>query len=168
MNPVIEMLKHAMQAERDGFYHYRNASEHSDDPKAKDVFDKLAHDELVHHKMLEEALAAVEKGRSPSDMMARAEGPSVDLSGPSPIFSEDFKKRIKDKHFALSALSTGMTLEQNGIAFYGDMEKKAQDPELKKMLAYLVQWEQSHLDALSTQVKLFQEANWADAHFSPF
>jgi len=168
MNPVIEMLKHAMQAERDGFYHYHAASEQMDDPKAKEVFEKLAQDELTHHKMLEETLAGVEKGQFPAKAMARVQGPSPDLGGPSPIFGEDFKRRIKDKHFALSALSIGMTLEQNSISFYGDMEKKAQDPALKKLMAYLVKWEQSHLEALSAQAQLFRESGWADAQFSPF
>ena len=89
-------------------------------------------------------------------------------SGPSPIFSEDFKGRLKGRHFELSALSIGMTLEQNSITFYRDMEKKAGDPELKKLAAYLVKWEQSHLDALSIQSNIFQEENWQEAHFAPF
>jgi rubrerythrin len=168
MNPVIDMLKHAMQAERDGFHHYRAAAEHTDDPKAKEVFEKLAQDELAHHKLLEETLASVEKGASPPPFSDADRGTWGSLSGPSPIFSEDFKARIKNKHAEMSALSIGMVLEQNGIAFYSGMEKKAEDPELKKMMAFLVKWEKSHLEALSAQAKFFHESYMQDAHFAPF
>jgi len=168
MNPIIAMLKHALQAERDGYYHYRTASDHTDDPKAKEVFDKLAQDELAHHKMLEETLASVEKG-GPMPAFSEADrGTWGKLNGPSPIFSGDFLRRIKDPHFAMSALSIGMALEQNGINFYGEMERMADHPALKKMCRFLVQWEQSHLEALSAQLKLFQETTWADARFAPF
>ena len=168
MNPILDMLKHAMQAERDGFYHYHTASERTVDAKAKEIFQKLALDELTHHKLLEEMLSALEKGERPTDVLDSARAAFVPLTGPSPIFSEEFKTRIREKHFEMSALSIGMILEQNGIAYYSDMEKKADLPELKKLLHFLVQWEESHLEALSAQAKFFQESYWQGAHFSPF
>jgi rubrerythrin len=168
MNPIIDMLKHALQAERDGFYHYSNAAHRTGDPKAKEIFDNLAQDELAHHKMLEATLASVEKGGAVPAFSDADRGTWGTLSGPSPIFSEDFQKRIRDPHFEMSALSIGMALEQNGINFYAEMERKAEHPEVKKMCRFLVQWEQSHLEALSAQLKMFHETSWADAGFSPF
>jgi rubrerythrin len=168
MNPIFDMLKHAMQAERDGFFHYQTAGERTGDPKAREIFLKLAQDELTHHKLLEEMLAALEKGERPTDVLDTARAAFVPLTGPSPIFSEDFRTRIKEKHFEMSALSIGMTLEQNGINYYSEMEKKADVPELKKLLKFLVQWEQSHLEALSAQARFFHESYMQGAHFSPF
>ena len=92
----------------------------------------------------------------------------MDLSAPSPIFSADFKEKIKDKHFEMSALSIGMTLEQNGIHFYRDLAAKATHPELKKLLEFLAKWEETHLEVLSKQIKYLQEDYWAEARFSPF
>ena len=107
-------------------------------------------------------------GERPTDVLDAARAAFIPLSGPSPIFSEEFKTRIREKHFEMSALSIGMTLEQNGINYYSEMEKKADIPELKKLLHFLVQWEESHLEALSAQAKFFQESYWQGAHFSPF
>jgi rubrerythrin len=168
MTEILNLIRHAMQAERDGYYHYHTAAQRTDDAQAREVFQKLASDELAHHKMLEETHAAYEKMGRDAVLPAIAGGPTVDLSAPSPIFSPEFKERIKDKHFEMSALSIGMTLEQNGIHFYRDLAAKAAHPELKKLLEFLAQWEESHLEALSKQIKYLQEDYWAEARFSPF
>jgi len=86
---------------------------------------------------------------------------------PQPIFSEDFKEKIKDKHFEMSALSIGMTLEQNGIHFYAILAAKASHPELKKLLEFLAKWEESH-PRPSQQIKYLQEDYWSGARFAPF
>jgi rubrerythrin len=168
MPEILALIRHAMQAERDGYFHYRTAAQRTDDPQAREIFEKLASDELAHHKMLEETHAAYEKSGRDAVLPEIIGGPSVDLTAPSPIFSPEFRERIKEKHFEMSALSIGMTLEQNGIRFYRDFAAKAQHPELKKLMEFLAKWEESHLEALSKQIKYLQEDYWSEARFSPF
>ncbi|HVP35651.1 MAG TPA: hypothetical protein VMT04_01515, partial [Terriglobales bacterium] len=86
---------------------------------------------------------------------------------PSPIFSEDFKKRIKDMHFEMSALSIGALLEKNSIEFYRKAGEQSDDKEVKDLFSYLVGWEQEHLKVLITQQQYLKEAYWQDARFFP-
>ena len=168
MSNVIDMLRFAMQAERDGFHHYSSAANKTDDPKAREVFEGLANDELLHHKALEEILLeTMKKGSLPQADPLRG-APSISIDDTSPIFTADFKSRIKDKHFEMSAISIGMTLEQNSIDFYRKMEETVDVPEIKTFFSRLAAWEKTHLDALSQQMSFLKEDYWTESRFEPF
>jgi len=72
-------------------------------------------------------------------------------SAASPIFSQEFKKRLEDDNFELSALRIGQLLERNSLAFYGKASKRSRHPELKSLFSYLADWEKDHLRALVQQ-----------------
>lgn len=167
MNKTIEMLKLAIMAEQDGYHHYLTASAIATDKKAQDVFKALAEDEELHRQTLLNGLDAYRQNKKwDTDTI---EGKSkVPTAGKSPIFSEEFVKRIKGKHYEMSALSIGILLEQSSIDFYGKMKSTTKDPKLKSLLTILVVWEKKHLEALVKQHNLFMNAYWEKAHFQPF
>jgi len=167
MNKTIELLKLAIMAEQDGYHHYMTASAITTDEKAREVFKSLALDEELHRKTLLDGIAAYSQDKkwSVDKIKGRAK---VSPSGKSPIFSEEFVKRIKDKHYEMSALSIGILLEQSSIDFYAKMKNSAKDVKLKTLLSVLVAWEKKHLEALVKQQKLFMNAYWEKARFQPF
>lgn len=165
---ISEIIRKAMEIEMDGYYHYSNASITTEDEKAKEVFQKLAEEEKKHFKILKEWEDFLSDPSSAFDYNKIKKEERLQLSGESPIFSNEFKKRIKEKNIEISALSIGMLLEQNSINFYRGWAEKTEDENAREFLLELVKWEESHLEALQKQMKFFQETFRLNARFEPF
>jgi rubrerythrin len=162
---VLEGLKQAMQAEVDGHNFYKMASNNMKDEDGKKVFQMLAKDEIDHFSFLKAQYESI-----------RAKGkvnPDVKLGKPSeteetPIFSDDFKNRLKEAHIEMSALSVGAQLELASIKFYKAESDKAQDPDVKKFYLELADWETTHHRRLVRQQEELQEDYFHDNRFYPF
>ena len=168
MTDIAHMLRLAMQSERDGYNHYANAALRTEDPKAKEVFQGLANDELLHHKALDEILKEYTQQGSLPNIPPLEGKASVDVDNFSPIFSPEFKQRIQDKHFEISALSIAMTLEQGEISFYTDLAGKTVNSTFRAFFTKLADWDKTHLEALSRQMGYLRESYWAEFRFEPF
>ena len=163
---ILKGLQTALETEMNGIEFYRTAAEKTQDDKAKEVFQTLANDEARHFielKKHHDALlktgqwdAAIELGK-PSE-----------FKGASPIFSADFKARIKDRHFEMSALSIGALLETNSIDFYRRMKDLTRNLSAQRFFAELQSWEERHLDAIVKQLNLVKEEFWQNAHWQPY
>ncbi len=164
----MEVLKKALQGEMDGFYHYSNAALNTSDERAKKIFEILAQEEKLHYEFLLKYFNFLTDKEEKVDLLKFKGEKRYNFSGESPIFSEDFKKKIREKHIEISALSIGMVLEQNSIEFYMKLEEKEEDPDTKEFLKELISWEENHLDALAKQKRFFMESYWSNAHFEPF
>lgn len=148
---LLKVLKEAIKVENDGYHFYHIAAQKTQDPKGKRVFSSLAQDELDHGSMLKGLHQAVkDKGEFKLGRKMEVKRKPAALSK-SPIFSPEFKKKIKEDHFALSALRVGQLLERNSIQFYSRNAKKSKHRELKSLFNYLVEWEKDHLKALVEQ-----------------
>ncbi len=162
---TLKGIKIALQTELNGIEFYRIAAEKTEDRKGKEVFQLLAQDEERHYNELKrqyqhllednEWFANIELGKPPT------------FAEENPIFSEELKNRIQDKHFEMSALSIGALLETNSIDFYRKMKEEAEDPIARDLFEQLQKWEEKHLEAITKQLNLLKEEYWADAHFSP-
>jgi rubrerythrin len=167
MDDFSRTLVEAMQAENDGFHHYQAAADRTSDSKAKQAFTQLAQEEMLHHKVLEEMLLAHRNQTLDSLKPIRLKA-KVDSGEQSPIFSPDFKSRIADKHFEMSAISIGILLEQNSIEQYKKYRRQSSTPHLKKLFNALIRWEGEHLEALVKQQQFLQQDYWVANSFAPF
>ncbi|MBN2563596.1 MAG: ferritin family protein [Phycisphaerae bacterium] len=159
-------LLKAIKAERDGHSFYSMAANASADPKAKEVFAQLAAEESDHMRFLTQHYESVLKTGKP-DQAAKL-GPRTDLSGLSPIFSDGIKARIKDAHYEMSALSIGLQLEADAMAFYQAEAEAANDPYVRRFYAELAGWEAGHYRALLQQQEELKEEYWSNSGFAPF
>jgi len=163
---MLKGLKTALETEMNGIEFYRTAAEKTEDPKGKTVFQILANDEARHFVELKKQHdALMKKGKWAASIEL---GKPTEFKGKSPIFSDDFKTRIKDRHFEMSALSIGALLETNAIDFYRQLKGKSSDPNARKFFAELQQWEERHLDAIVKQLDLVKEEFWQNAHWAPY
>ncbi len=163
---IIEALKRAILAERNGHYFYLMAAQTTKDPKGKEVFTDLAKEELNHMEYLQQNYRSVlEQGTLNSEVTLTK---IADLSGPSPIFSESFKSRIGESHYEMTALSIGIELELNAMNYYRSQAEQIADPEAKKFFSELSDWEQGHYRALLRQQEEVKEDYWAQSGFAPF
>ena len=163
---LTDGLLKAIKAERDGHSFYQMAANSSTDPGAKEVFARLAGEELDHMNFLMKQYESILKsGRL--DQSAKL-GPRADLSGMSPIFSDGIRARIEDAHFEMSALSIGIQLESDALKFYQSQAEAADDPEIADFYSKLAEWETGHYQALLRQQEELKEDYWSAGGFSPF
>ena len=163
---VTEGLQKAIRTETDGYHFYTMAAVSVQDPKGKEVFTRLAQDELSHLRFLRvQYQSLLEKGKP--DQQARL-GPRTEWAGENPIFSEKIHKRIDDAHFEMSALSIGIQLELNSEQFYRGEAQAADDPAVKAFYTELADWESDHYHALLKQQESLKEDYWAQGGFAPF
>jgi len=166
MKKVVEALREAIQAEVEGQHFYRMAAASTQDPKGKEVFEKLAQDEVTHEKFLKAHYASMlETGKLAEGAKLPA---ATAYDGSSPIFSDAIKNRVEDAHYEMTALSVGIQLELSAIKFYKQASQIATDPVLKQYFLELSNWESGHYQALLVQQDALKEDYWRSSNFSPF
>jgi rubrerythrin len=166
MKKVAEALKRAIQAEIEGQHFYRMAARSTDDPRGKEVFERLAQDEVAHEKFLRAHLGAILETGAPSRDATL--GPPTQFAGSSPIFSDALRSRIGEAHYEMTALSVGIQLELTATRFYKQASEQTPDPLLKKQLRELAEWESGHYNALLRQQEELKEDYWSSTGFAPF
>ncbi len=161
-----DVLKKAIQGEIEGRELYRMASEKSDDEKAREVFAFLAEEENSHIT----ALQSIYKSFIDEEELAIAlPDKKITLDkADNPIFSANFKERLKGKHFEISAISIGMKLEMDSYKFYSEMAEQAYDIKLKEFFKSLSDWEKSHYNALNREMESLQNDYFEMNNFAPF
>jgi rubrerythrin len=163
---MAEGLREAMQAERTGYEFYMLAAKNTEDPEGKATFEQLAKEEREHFEFLRSHYKALlETGKLAEGVTLTDHAP---LRGDSPIFSQALRDRLKGAHFEMSALAIAVQLELNGIRHYTEQASRAALPEARAFFQQLVDWENSHYEALLQQQQLLQEDYWRDNAFEPF
>jgi rubrerythrin len=153
---LLKVLKEAIRVENDGYNFYMVAAEKTEDPKGQRIWSSLAQDELDHGSMLKGLYQAIKERTGYKFHRKKLRMKKAKTRSKSPIFSVEFRKKIKEGHFALCALRIAQLLEKNSIDFYRKNAKKGKHPELKSLFNYLVEWEKDHLKALVEQENFFE------------
>lgn len=163
---ILQGLRTALQTELNGIEFYRMAAEKTSDAKGKEVFALLAGDEEIHFQELKQWYATAVRTNALTPSITLPEARTM-FKGDSPIFSNEIKERIEERHFEMSALSIGALLETNSIDLYRKMKEETDDPQAKLLFESLQKWEQQHLEAITKQMDVIKEDYWAEQHFAP-
>jgi rubrerythrin len=165
---LLKVVKDAIRVEHDGYQFYRLTEEKTQDPKGKEVFASLAQDETNHMQILKSLYESIKgKGEFKFDDVKDMKH-ILDTTSESPIFSKEFKQRLDQGAFEMTALSIGILLEKNSIDFYKKSAQETEEKDIKMLFNYLADWEGEHLRALVSQQKYLQEDYWTEARFYPF
>ena len=161
---MIQAVKDALMVEIKGKELYSHAASQTTDAAARALFDVLAKDEEDHVRILQiQYRSLMEDGRVNLDDVHPAE---VD-HGSHDIIDDRFKKSIKRGTFEMAVIGIGCDLEKKAIQYYKEQAAKTQDPDLRQLFTWLVEWEDGHLEQLLELEKIYQDAYWADQGFSP-
>ena len=165
-NALLQGLLEAIRAEHQGEHFYRMAARATDNPQGREVLSEMALEEREHADFLKTQYQAIlETGKIDGKRkLAQKNIPS----GPNPIFSKEFRARLKDAHAEMTNLSIGIQLELSGMEYYGKLAKAAEDSEVKAFFSELREWEAGHYRALLDQYDALQEDYWAGNGFAPF
>jgi rubrerythrin len=163
---VLDILRKAYQIEVDGYTFYSMTADRADKPAVQELFGKLAQDEMQHqaflrqvaHRYDAEGVAAFNVVGKAPDLKAFAEM----------VFSSRFREQAEGAAFEMAAVSVGMTLEKNAVAYFSGAARNASETQVRLFYQYLADWEQQHLDALQGLLESVRTDFWDKGGFSPY
>jgi len=163
---IIEIIQKAYQIEVDGYTFYSMTAERAEKPAVQELFGKLAQDEVQHQAFLRSVLQRYDQhGLGAFSMSIKV----PDLSAFSDkVFTERFREQAEGAAFEMAALSVGMTLEKNAVAYFSTAAREATETEVRRFYQFLADWEQQHLRALEGLHESIRSDFWDRSGFSPF
>jgi rubrerythrin len=165
-SPILKGLLKAIQSETEGHHFYRMAAQSTQDAKGREIFSRLAQEELEHQRFLRAQYEAVRlNGKPDASLSLEQPGPWSDQD---PIFSSELRKRIGDAHYEMTALSVGIQLEINAQRFYQKQTKACRDRVVREFYQRLADWESGHYQALLKQQESLKDDYWSAGGFAPF
>ena len=163
---ILEILKKAYQIEVDGYTFYSMTAKQAAKPAVKELFEKLAHDEVQHQNFLKGVGKRYDAEGAAAFVVAK---PATDLSGLTDhVFTARFREQAKGAAFEMGVLSVGLTLETNAMAHFNHAAGVTDSAEVREFYRYLAEWEKQHFDALNTLYSAIRADFWGAGGFAPF
>jgi rubrerythrin len=150
VDAISDVLKRAFQVEVDGFTFYSMAADRATKPTVRKLFERLARDETEHQAYIRAVMRRYEEQGANSFHFDPRDPDLAEFS--SEIFTESFKEQVQDDASELGAVSIGVQLESNAVAFFDTAARDATDPQIAGFYRFLADWEGMHLRTLK---KLF-------------
>jgi len=146
LDSIAAVLRKAFQVEVDGFTFYSMAAERADKPAVQQLFERLARDETEHQAYIKAVMRRYEEHGARSFSFDPRDPDLGEFS--SQIFTDTFKEQAQGEAFESGALSIGIQLETNAVAFFSAAAIEASDPQISGFYRFLADWEGSHLRML--------------------
>ncbi len=163
---ILEILRKAYQIEVDGYTFYSMTAAQATKPVVKELFEKLAHDEVQHQTFLKAVGQRYDAAGTAAFAVAK---PAVTMSGLTDhVFTARFMEQAKGAAFEMGVLSVGLTLETNAMAHFNRAADAADSAEVREFYRYLADWEKQHFDTLNTLYGSVRTDFWGAGGFSPF
>jgi rubrerythrin len=164
---IEDVFKYAIMVESRGYEFYRTTAERTKNETARKFFEEFAQEEQDHKRILTDLYRTWRDAATWDEEILRS-GREHAFDIHDPILSEAFKKSLSSTTFDTTALDIAIVLEREARDFYAKAAQKVSDPELRKILTWLAQFEDDHYD---TMVKLHESLRaeyWHDNNFWPF
>lgn len=162
---ALAALQMGIQTEIDGHEFYQNFAQRTSDPNARQMFERLARDEVMHLELLRSTKAMLEERGE----WAEYKGVEVeDLSG-APIFSrERVEQNLTSYTSDLSALRLAYLIEKDAVDFYRRAAEQTDDANGRRMFLDLAEMERGHLNLLEGEYQFLREQFHSTMGFAPF
>ena len=156
---IVNYLEMAIKMELDGENFYKEQAAKNKDNASLYVFIFLAEEEQKHKEALEELSNALALKQPPSIELEKLNNPFQGL--------QDFKTKIKDIPEQLDIYRLALKMEQESIDFYQDISTKIIEPEAKKVINALIEFEKKHYQIFEEIINhLLHADEWVeDAEF---
>ena len=163
---ILDILKTAMQIEIDGHLFYSMTADRTTKPAVRELFGKLAADEVEHQRYLREVTTSYRKQGSSAFDLQRVKPDLTVVS--RDIFNQRFRTEAAGASFELGAVSIGMQLETRALAHFRQAAEHSSDKEVRDFYQFLADWEQQHWNSLNDLYSNVREDFWAQNDFAAF
>ncbi len=163
---ILDILQKAYQIEVDGYTFYSMTAERAEKPAVRELFEKLARDEVEHQAYLKSVIGHYDEQGTAAFRLARKLPRMGSFS--DRIFTDRFRQEAQGASFEFAVLSIGMQLESNAISYFANAARTAGDDEVRTFYQFLADWEKEHLAALQEIHESVRSDFWAHSGFAPF
>ena len=143
---IADILRKAFQVEVDGFTFYSMVAESTTKPAVRKLFERLARDETEHQAYIRAVMRRYEEHGASGFHFNPRDPDLAEFS--SEIFTADFKEQAQGEVSELGAVSIGLQLESNAVAFFDTAARNATEPQITGFYQFLADWEGMHLRTL--------------------
>ncbi|MCL7454829.1 MAG: ferritin family protein [Anaerolineae bacterium] len=165
LDSALAALEMGIQTEIDGYNFYTQFAARTQNAEAKEMFERLAQDEVMHLELLRNNRRMLQdSGQWPEHAVLEFPGRKG-----APIFSgERVTKNIVDHTSDLSALRLAYLIEKDAVDFYRRAAGEMEDANGQRMFRDLARWEQGHLDMLESEYRSLLDHFQSAMGFTPF
>ena len=144
-----EALVVAMDLEKEGYEFYNYTAKNSKAESTREIFKKLAKDELEHYALFKKALNDTARKNPRGEPLADDIGLYLHSLIDTGIFNQKriLKKSLKNLS-DIEAISIGIQSERDSILFYKEALDASTNPSGKRIFGFLISVEKKHLAAL--------------------
>ena len=165
IDATLAALKMAVQTEIDGHNFYQRCAEATEDASARQMFERLAQDEIMHLELLRNTMAMLQE----SGEWAEYRGIAWGEAGGAPIFSrERVRKNVMAYTSDLSALRVAYLIEKDAVSFYTQAAAEVEHPSGRRMFSDLARMETAHLGILEGEYGFLRDQFQHAMGFAPF
>ena len=164
---ALVALNQAIELEVKGQRFYLEAAECTMNPKGAEMFRSLADDEVIHERILRRQLDALTRGEGwvKSSLLLPEGDAEVTADLAALIFPESEKvcgEALRPDESDLDALLFALQIENESFNLYREMAQTTEDPNGKRMYAYLANAERGHFEQLMLNYEhLSTVGSWA-------
>ncbi len=149
---AVEIVSASIEAERAGHKFYLRVADGTNDPKGKEMFNRLANDELAHIYWLMTVRQSLLKEGSfglTAEDIDRIKVPTPEVA--DHLFPQVGNSGAKADTRELDALLKGIETEKKASAFYAEAAERTGDASGKALFRKLADWEDQHAQLLSAE-----------------
>ncbi len=148
MEKAVEILKKGIKIEKNGIATYLDYAFKTRDTTGKNMFIRLAEDELQHMEILEKQL----EGIMCNQTWVCEDIPESIIEKIAPRIRDLDRPKSEQGLDELAALKTALDLEKKSIEFYKENKTKISNPEADKIFDRLIEMEESHYDLIQAEI----------------
>ncbi|MGB9721882.1 MAG: ferritin family protein [bacterium] len=156
MDKAIEILKKGIIIEKNGIKNYLDFGAHTKDVNGKNMFIKLAQDELTHMEVLEKELDSIMCNRT----WVCENIPESIIEKVAPKIRDIDKIKSEKGLDELDALKTALELEKKSIEFYTEGHKNLDNPDAERLFERLIEMEESHYDLIQAEIDHIEQTGF--------
>ncbi len=162
MDKMKSILKFAMRMEKDAADFYEYYAEKAESEKTKSLFSELAQIEKQHYHILNKKFEELKYSEPPQtiswvvDDSSKAQDPHIlaDNSDTIPV--------IPGADADLSIIRMAYLIEHDFAYFYSKAVDAVEEPDAKKFLQELAQWENQHTEMFHSSYQNLLKKSWND------
>ena len=162
-NKLKDVLKIAIQMEKDGYDFYTKAASQTSSGMGETIFKSLAQDELLHLEVFQKIFQD-RMGKEEWDALVNSSNKYANLS----VFPKDLAavENANPDTNELDALHMAMDSEKEAIDFYSKILTQTDDSEVKKLIEKIIQQEKDHYLLLQEEFNhLSMTGYWYDLDY---
>ncbi len=143
-----EVLKRAMRLEQDGREFYLRAAQLSEDEEIRQMFRKLADDELSHYNYLQREYAEILCSNRWCEIPDLEDVEPIDVKEPIFPLDKDLSETLPDDASLEDTLLFALTAEDATVELYQESAEKVEDPNAKALFSNLAAVEMRHFSTV--------------------